>query len=408
MTKNGEHLISLTEKIEEILINIGLPDSIARIIGEFSILFFIIIMAFFINLVTKKIALKILEKYILNNRFKWDNIMLENKLFLRLSHIVPAIFIFSISFLLDGFRILVQRGTAIYIVFIITYVIDAFLNSINDIYKTFDVAVEKPIKGYLQVIKIFVIIISSIIVISILINRNPIYLLSGIGAMSAVVMLVFRDSILGLVAGIQLTANDMVRIGDWIEMPKYLANGDVIDISLNTVKIRNFDSTITTVPTYALISDSFKNWRGMSQSGGRRIMRSIYIDVNNIKMVDSNFLKDLETQKNFKKYIISNREELLKYDFTNLTILRKYISYYLKNHPNIHKEMIIMCRQLETTEKGVPLEIYAFTNNTDWTEFESIQSDIFDYLIGIIPCFKLKLYQDPTGEDIRSIYKKNK
>lgn len=239
-------------------------------------------LSIFANFIAKKVVLKILTHYINNNQIQWDNYFLERKVFQKLSHVVPAIIIYYFSFTFPSYQHLIEKGVIIYLIVVSVFVVDAFLNAVNDIYTTFEVSKARPIRGYIQVVKIFVFIIGGILVISNLIGESPIILLSGIGALSAVIMLIFKDSILGLVAGVQLTSNDMVRVGDWIEMPKYGADGDIIDISLNTVKVQNWDKTITTIPTYALISDSFKNWRGMHNSGGRRIKRSINVDTSSI------------------------------------------------------------------------------------------------------------------------------
>jgi miniconductance mechanosensitive channel len=273
----------------------------------------------------------------------------------------------------------------------------------------------------LQGSKIVVGIIAAILIFSFLLDKSPIYLLTGLGAATAILMLIFKDTIMNFVGGVQVTANDLVQIGDWIEMPKYGADGDVIDISLNTVKVQNFDRTITTIPTYALVSDSFKNWRGMIQTGGRRIMRSVTIDLKSIKFCDNEMIDRFEGIKYLQEYIKTKRVEIDDYNkknnidntnivngrrLTNIGTFRAYIENYLANHPNIHRDMIFMVRQLQADEKGVPLQIYAFTNDVAWKNFEKIQSDIFDHIFAVIPFFDLKVFQFPTELSMTVDYNK--
>lgn len=275
-----------------------------------------------------------------------------------------------------------------------------------------------PIRGIIQAIKIMTSIGISIIIISTLLGKSPLFLLSGLGAMTAVLMLVFKDPIMGLVAGIQLSANRMLNIGDWLEMPKYNADGSVIDIALTTVKVQNWDNTITTIPTYALISDSFKNWRGMSESGGRRIKRAIYINSNSVHFLSQQEIQHLsqsllltqylekrvrEIKAFNEKFDIHNQSPLNGRHLTNLGTFRMYLQNYLTQHPQIRQDMTLMVRQLTPSEQGIPLEIYCFTNTVVWKEYESIQSDIFDHIFAIISEFNLQVFQNPSGQDVRSI-----
>lgn len=294
-------------------------------------------------------------------------------------------------------------------------VFNALLNAFDTIYRSFEVSKSRPIKGYIQVAKIVLYIIGGIVVISSLIGQNPLIILSGLGALSAVLMLVFKDSILGLVAGVQLSSNDMVRVGDWIEMPKYNADGDVIDITLNTVKVMNFDKTVTMIPSYALISDSFKNWRGMQLSGGRRIKRSVYIDTSSISFCTKEMIEEFQKIHYLTDYVSTRLDEINAYNMehqinteskvngrqlTNIGVFRVYIHQYLRKHPKIHKDMTLIVRQLAPGEYGLPLEIYAFSNGTDWEAYESIQADIFDHIFAVVPTFGLRAFQNPTGHDI--------
>ena len=305
-----------------------------------------------------------------------------------------------------------------YIIIVALSVINGLLNALNDVYQTYEVSKVKPIKGYIQVIKIVVFILGAVLVIANLVGESPLILLSGIGALSAVLMLVFKDSLLGLVAGIQLSANDMVRVGDWIEVPKYGADGDVIDISLNTVAVQNFDRTVTMLPSYALISDSFKNWRGMQASGGRRIKRALYIDTTSISFCTNEMIENFKSIHYLTDYITEREHEIEEYNeknhinrnnvvngraLTNIGVFRAYITQYLKHHPGIHQEMTLMVRQLEPGENGLPIEIYAFTNDTKWAVYETVQADIFDHLFAVAQEFGLRMFQNPAGSDFQAL-----
>jgi len=391
----------------------GVDENTARYLSTGILVIFIALISISANFITKKVVLRVLSHLINNNKFTWDTVMLERKVFHRLSHIVPAIIICSFaSAFSEQMIIIIQRFSLAYIVVVGISVVDALLNSVDDIYRNYELSRNKPIKGYLQVTKIFVYIIGGIVIVATIIGQSPLLLLSGIGALTAVILLVFKDSLLGLVAGIQLSSNDMIRLGDWIEMPKYGANGDVIDISLNTVKVENSDKTITTIPTYALVSDSFKNWRGMTESGGRRIDRSVYIDITSITFCTDEMLEDFEKIDCIADCIRNKRLDITHYNLennisfnssrlTNIGIFRAYIQSYLKNHPKIHKEMIQVVRQLPPGEYGLPLNIYVFTNDTEWANYEDIQSEIFDHLLAVVPQFGLRVFQKPTGYDIR-------
>jgi miniconductance mechanosensitive channel len=394
----------------------GVYESTARYLSTGILVIFLALLSIFANFITTKVVLRVISLLINSNKFKWDTVLLEREVFHRLSHIVPAIIIYSFaSAFTEQMTIIIQRFSSAYIVLIGMSVVDALLNSVDDIYRNYELSRNKPIKGYLQVTKISVYIIGGIVVIATIIGQSPLFLLSGIGALTAVILLVFKDSLLGLVAGIQLSSNDMIRLGDWIEMPKYGANGDVIDISLNTVKVENSDKTITTIPTYALVSDSFKNWRGMTESGGRRITRSVYIDITSIAFCTDEMLEEFEKIDCLTDYIRNKRHEIIHYNLennidtsysvnsrrlTNIGIFRAYIQSYLKNHPKIHKDLVQLVRQLPPGEYGLPLNIYVFTNDTEWANYENIQSDIFDHLLAVVPQFGLRVFQKPTGYDI--------
>ena len=400
------------------LLEYGMDPVLTDYLAAIIMIIFIGILCIAANFITKKVVLRVITHIITNNKFDWDNILLERKVFHRLSHIVPAIIIYYFSTTFPEYQQLVEKGAITYIIVVGLMVIYSFLNAFNDIYLTFEISKIKPIKGYIQVVQIIVFILGGIIIIANLMGESPFILLSGIGALSAVLLLVFKDSLLGLVAGIQLAANDMVRVGDWIEMPKYEADGDIIDISLNTVKVQNFDKTITSIPSYALISDSFKNWRGMQVSGGRRIKRSLFIDTNSITFCTEEMIEKFKTIQFLSNYIISKEQDIAEYNakneinrdnpvngraLTNIGVFRAYINQYLQHHPGISQEMTLLVRQLAPTEMGLPLEIYAFTNDIRWDVYETIQSDIFDHLFAVAPEFGLHLFQNPSGNDFKNI-----
>lgn len=379
-------------------------------------LLFIIILCIVANFITKKVVIRIISKIVNNTKFQWDNMLLERKVFHKLSHIVPAIIIYRFASTFSSYQDLIEKGAMAYLIIMGLVLISASLNAMNDTYQTYEISKTKPIKGYIQVVKIIVIIIGVILIIANLVGKSPLILLSGIGALSAVFMLVFRDSLLGLVAGIQLSTNDMVQVGDWIEMPKYGANGDIIDISLVTVKVQNFDKTVTMIPSYALISDSFINWRGMQKSGGRRIKRSLFIDTNSITFCTEEMINNFKDIHYLSDYIVSKEREIEEFNtknkisksspvngraLTNIGVFRAYISNYIQHHPGINQEMTLMVRQLAPSEHGLPLEIYAFTNSVQWTVYETVQADIFDHLFAIAPEFGIQLFQSPSGNDLK-------
>ena len=369
----------------------------------------------------------------------WDDILLKRKVFNSLAHIVPAVILYnSIHFagpdllqgageipaetmtriLADyypGLGIILLKWVKIYIIIVAIYIISTVLNAVNDIYMTTSYAHHRSIKGYLQLLKILVFFLSSILIVAVILGKDPTVLIAGLGAMAAVLMLVFKDTILGFVASIQLSANDMVKIGDWIEMPSHRADGTVIDITLNTVKVQNWDKTITTIPTYALVSDSFNNWKGMEESGGRRIKRSIFIDVNSIRFIDVEMLKKFERYELIRDYVVRKQEEITQYNKernlsdedlisgrrqTNVGIFRKYLENYLKANPNVRQDMTFLVRQLQPGDKGLPIEIYVFSKETAWAVYEGIQADIFDHVFAVVPEFGLRIFQAPSGNDI--------
>ena len=342
----------------------------------------------------------------------------------RLSQVVPALVLSAgITYVpeLSEVTVSVVRNVAIaYIVLTIARAFSAAMTSVNEIYLRRPDSHLKPIKGYLQIVQIVVYLIAAILIIAALIDKSPVILLSGIGAMGAVTLLVFQDTLLSFVASIQLSSNDMIRVGDWIEMPQLNADGDVIDMALHTVRVQNWDKTITTIPTKRLISDSFKNWRGMQDAGGRRIKRSLFIDQTSIGFVNDEQLASLKKLSLLNDYLTDKKTEIDDWNqqlisqgkdpvnsrhMTNIGTFRAYIQNYLKHHPKVHQGMTLMVRQLSPTPQGLPLEVYCFTNDIRWEFYEAIQSDIFDHLYAILPRFGLKVFQETSGEDIRSSIK---
>jgi len=406
------------EFFQDLFEDYGVRQGMALNLAKLCMILLIVLLCIAAHFITKKIVLRLVALVITRNKFKWDDRLLERKVFHKLSHIVPAVIIFSFSSAFPGYASWIQKGAYVYLLIAAMSVLNAFLNAVGDIYQTYEVSKVKPIRGYIQVAKIILFIVGAIVLISALIGQNPLYILSGLGALSAVLMLIFKDSILGLVAGVQLSANDMVRVGDWIEMPKYNADGDVIDITLNTVKVKNWDKTVTMIPSYALISDSFKNWRGMQDTGGRRIKRSLYIDATSVKFCTPEMLARFRKIHLLSDYIENKQQEIESYNqerqidteitvngrrLTNVGTFRIYIQQYLEHHPHIHHDLTTMVRQLAPGEHGLPLEIYTFTSDIRWAVYESVQADIFDHLMAIAPEFDLRIYQAPSGHDMRNM-----
>ncbi|MFC5589811.1 mechanosensitive ion channel family protein [Sporosarcina soli] len=400
------------------LLKFEMDPTLAGYLSILIMLLFIILICVMANFITKQVVIRMITKIVKNTKYQWDNMLLERKVFHKLSHIVPAIIIYHFASAFPTYHNAIEKGAIAYLTIMGLIVINSLLNAMNDIYQTYEISKIKPVKGYIQVVKIIVVLFGSILVIANLMGKSPLLLLSGIGALSAILMLVFKDSLLGLVAGVQLTANDMVRVGDWIEVPKYGANGDVLDISLNTVKVQNFDKTITMLPSYALISDSFINWRGMQASGGRRIKRSLFVDTTSISFCTEEMIEHFKSIHFLSDYIIDRENEIATYNsknkinqnnrvngraLTNIGVFRTYISHYLQNHPGINQEMTLMVRQLAPSENGLPIEIYAFANSVKWTIYETVQADIFDHLFAVAPEFGIRLFQNPSGSDFRAL-----
>jgi miniconductance mechanosensitive channel len=351
-----------------------------------------------------------------------DKALANNQVISRLANVVPALVLsLGIAFvpgLPPTLVAIVQNVANAFIVLTLALAVNAAFNIANTLYQRRPDAHLRPIKGYVQVIKIVVLLVAAILIVAVLIDRSPLILLSGIGALAAVLLLVFQDTLLSLVASVQISSNDMVRVGDWIEMPQLNADGDVIDIALHTVKVQNWDKTITTIPTKRLISDSFINWRGMEESGGRRIKRSLYLDQNSIRFLDDDTCRKLSRFSLLDGYLRDKANELEAWNaklteqhleainarrITNIGTFRAYVERYLRHHPGVHQGMTLMVRQLAPTAEGLPLQIYCFTNTTGWVTYEGIQSDIFDHLLAIMPEFGLRVFQNPSGMDLQAL-----
>jgi miniconductance mechanosensitive channel len=367
------------------------------------------------NYITKKFVLRFVNRMVTKSKTQWDDALAKHHVFALLSHLVPAIIIYVFA---PDFVINMQLAAVIYMIIIGMLVINAFLSSVVDIYRTYEFARRTPIRGFIQVVKIVVFIAGGIIILGILVGRDPTKILAGFGAMTAVSMLIFKDAILGFVAGIQISANNMVHMGDWIAMPKYGADGDVIDITLTTVKVQNWDKTISTIPAYSLISDSFKNWRGMSESGGRRIKRAINLDMNTVRFCDPTMLDRFRRIEHIAEYIDAKQSEIDEYNaansidntelvngrrMTNVGTFRAYVIAYLKHHPKINQNMTFLVRQLQPTECGLPMEIYVFSSDKVWANYEAIQADIFDHILAVVPEFGLRVFQNPAGSDFSKL-----
>lgn len=406
----------------------GMKQQTSENLSRFLLVIFVVLLCILGNVVARKTVLNFVAKVIKKNKnpknqkISWLNHMLDNKVFHRLAYLIsPLIVSFFVEYF-PSYKALVNRGIQVYVVLVMILIVDAVLSAIDDIYVNYEISKTKPMKGIIQVTKIVVFIIGGIISMAALIGESPVIILGGISALTAVFMLVFQNTILGFVAGIQLTSNDMIRIGDWIEVPKYDANGTVIELSLLTVKVQNFDYTITSIPANILTSDSFKNWRGMQDCGGRRIMRAINIDVNSIRFCTDEMLEHFKKIEYIKDYITTKQAEIIEYNrnkqldmtelsngrrLTNIGVFRVYVTNYLRNHPGLRKDMTLMVRQLSPTSEGLPLEIYAFSNGTVWADYENIQSDIFDHLFAVVKEFGLQIYQSPSGQDFSKINIKN-
>ena len=395
---------------------IGWLTDNAELVSYIASLIAIVLIIIAVKYIAKLIIVKVVARIAKKTKQNWDDIMLKNKLFHRLSNIAIPVILAAFNGTLPQYNHLLGIASSLSIVIIMMLLTDSLLNSVEEIYRSYEISKARPIKSLLQVIKVVVFILSGIFAVAILIGQSPLVLLGGLGAMTAVTSLIFKDSILGFVAGIQLTANDMIRIGDWVEMPNCSADGTVIELSLTTVKVRNFDNSITSIPAYTMVSEAFINWRGMEVSGGRRIKRAIHINTDYIRLCDEEMIERFRKIELLKDYIDSKLFDIAKYNeergidmsdpvngrrITNIGTFRAYIVEYLKQHTGIRHDMTMLVRQLAPDDKGLPIEVYAFTDTSQWGSYENIQADIFDHIFSVVSEFGLKIYQQPSGSDIR-------
>ncbi len=396
----------------------GMTEQLANFLGIAATITLILLLAYISYWITKRYMVHVIEIVFQRSKNTWDDALVQQGFVRRLSLLMPIIVVYMSADLMLPTQAmtseLFKRFAMVFFVFAGVWMLDSILLAIREIYNKSDISARRPIRGYLDAIKIITYVMAGIFIVSILTGKSPWGVFSVLGGFTVVLMLVFKDTILGFVASIQLSGHDMVRVGDWIEMPKYGADGDVIDVSIHTVKVRNWDKTITTIPTYSLVSDAFKNWRGMSESGGRRIKRAIHIDMNSIKFCTDEMLERFQKFELIKNYITEKQEEISRYNKentlnqeqlingrrqTNIGVYRAYVIAYLKNNPKIHKNMTFLVRHLEPTQYGLPIQIYVFSNDQVWANYETIQADIFDHLLAAVPEFELRLFQNPSGYD---------
>jgi len=416
-------MTNIKEHIYNLLTSLGIEHNLSNNLDNFIVLLIILTIAIVSDYLGRKIILNLITRYVKRSKNTYDDILLEKKIFNRLSHLVPSIIVyFWIEYAFDNslnkWIGIIKTLAEVYMVIVVILVFMSLLSALNIIYNKMSNNKSITIKGYIQLANIIVVFTGFLISVSILFDINLIAIFTGLGAFAAVLMLIFQDSIKGLVGGIMLSTNDMIHIGDWISMPKFNADGTVIDVSLNTVKVQNWDKTISTIPTYSMISESFSNWRGMEESGGRRIKRAIIIDVKSIKFLDNTDIEKFKKINYLKDYIENKVEEISKKNaeigvvddahingksLTNIGTFRVYLENYLKHNENINSNMTFIVRQLPSNEKGLPIEIYVFSKVQAWAKYEQIQSDIFDHIFAIVPVFGLRVFQNPTGDDFKKL-----
>jgi len=379
------------------------------------VLLFAAAISFLAYYLVRKFILQWIYAFFRRTPTKWDQFFFEQGVFDTTALIIPSIIMFRVLPFLQVLSLGVTKVLQVGVLIVIASSLDRLLKAGLKAYNSFPISDRMPIKGYVQILQIALWIFSGTAILSLLIGQSPWILISGLGALSAVLLLVFQDTILSFIAGMQLTLNDHVRVGDWIEMPAYGADGDVEEVALHTIKVRNWDKSITTIPTHKLVGDSFKNWRGMFESGGRRIKRSILIDQTSVRFLDEKLLESLEKIQLLQDYLAAKKEEIAEYNrvhniddsslvngrhLTNLGTFRAYLTAYLRSHPGINSDMILMVRQLQPTTNGLPMEIYVFTASVAWVVHEGVQADIFDHILAIISEFDLRVFQNPAGHDL--------
>ena len=405
--------------LKELFIQIGLSSSLSLLLSTVGLVLIVIFLSWLSNFIAKNIILQIVTMIVRRTTSQWDDIFLEQKVFSRLSHFAPALVIwFMAGWALKDYPlwlVAVRKMTYIYMVLATMVVVNSFIEAWHKIYNTLPISQHRHIKGYVQLLKIFVVFVTCLVIVSVVFGKDISKVVAGLGAMAAVIMLVFKDTLLGLVASVQLSVNKMLKIGDWITIPGRDIDGTVLDITLNTVKVQNFDMTIITVPTYSLVNESFQNWEGMQQAGIRQIQRAIFIDMKSIKFLDKEMKKKFSGVPLLDEYIKSFENNVVKpgnkadeagsslfnqTQITNLGLFRFYAENYLSRHPMIDAKQSVIVRHRAPDGNGLPLQVYAFTKNTKSQYYENTQSEIFEHLLAILHEFDLKVFQQPTGEDI--------
>lgn len=403
---------------------LGLTQYSTTLLTSFLLSISLLIILYLVDFLLRKVLLLLVINLINKSKTKIDDLLIKNKVLQFLTHLVPIIIAKeAIPLIFKGFPNwinIAMQITDVALVIAVGFLFNAIVKAFRDFLRANKSFADKPIDSYLQVINILIFFICGILTFSIVTGKSPITFLVSLGAASAVLMLVFKDSILGFVASIQVSMNDMIRVGDWIEMSKYGADGTVTEINLNTVKVQNFDKTITTIPTYALISDSFRNYRGMQNAGGRRIKRSINIKISSIRFVTEEEIQELKKIRMLHDYIVDRSNEIKQYNMsnkvdptvlangrrmTNVGLFRQYVKTYTYNNPRIRKDMFFVVRQMQSTEHGLPIELFMFTDTTVWVEYETIMADIFDHIIAVVPLFNLEIYESPSSDDVQLVAK---
>ncbi|MBC8208847.1 MAG: mechanosensitive ion channel [Desulfobulbaceae bacterium] len=408
--------------LEKILTDFGLSDPASQMVILGLSLVAIIVLAYLVSRLTIHLMIPFFVRAAALSKSDWNDVLMGNRFFDHLSTLIPVVVVYAtVDVLLAGhpfFAEVVRRLSMTILVYIAVQMINTVMYTVEEIYNRREEAKRKPISGYLSVIRIGLFVLAGIFIISTLTNKSPWGIFSVLGGLTAVVLLIFKDTILGFVASLQLVGHDMVRVGDWIEMPSFEADGDVIEVSIHTVKVQNWDKTITTIPTYALVSNAFKNWRGMSESGGRRIKRDISIDMNSVHFCSLELMEKLSKFSLLKEYLQEKQEEIDCYNRennlensmvpngrrqTNIGVFRAYVKRYLLHHPKINTDMTFLVRHLPPTSRGLPMEIYVFSNDKVWANYEDIQADIFDHVLAVLPEFGLRVFQEPSGLDLQSL-----
>lgn len=416
------HGAELVHKFQDLLLSWGVPESIIIFTRVATSIVIILLVAYIAKKVTDVIVLKVIHQITKRTKSQWDDFLVERHVFKRLSNLIPALIAFhlfeiALSDFSSTYYEVIQMLLKVYSIFIVVWTIDAFLSAANDMYNTTEMAKDRSIKGYIQVGKIIAYFLGTIVVIGILADKDPAKILFGLGTFAAVLMLVFKDTILGLVASVQLSANDLVKIGDWIEMPNRNIDGKVMDISLTAVKVQNWDFTINTIPTYSLVNESFQNWRGMEMAEGRRMKNSIYIDVNSVRLCTDELLDRLEKFTVLHGYLAEVRAKLanekeaangqqgitLGLRPSNLNIFRNYVELSLRNNPDINQDLSLLVRYLPAIDKGVPVEYICFSKKKEANEFENVKAGLLEHFWSVLPEFNLTPFQNPTGNDFRSV-----